>query len=115
MKIILPITLAEPLTIPWDLIVSNEAAQYQTIYRALRKYLDVLERDGMSPRDGSPRFISTANVEASLRVIARRSGGLDVMSLCGRVLDTGKCTGNIYHVWFRLRPDGLQREVKLRS
>lgn len=117
MKIAIPITLAEPLTIPWDLMVSIEIAQYQKIYRALRQYLDSLKRDGLSPgdEDGDVSYFTTDIVKTSLRVITRKGGGLSVTSLCRRVILKDKCIGHVYHVYFKLRKGGLQREMRLRS
>ncbi len=106
MKILLPKTLAEPGTIPWERITFNEVATVNRIWEALRKYLD-----DMGKSNGHSRPIKF--IEMSLRILAIRAGGIEVDSNSGTLINNGKSAGHIFYIHYKTRRGGPRLTARL--
>ena len=109
MKIAIPITLLEPVGIPWELIALDEGMVVNRIWDALRKYLDSV-KDGGKIRDRKKYPDITKMIETSLRVLTIRAGGLDVESGHSRISSNGEY---IYYVFYNTRKGGPRFVSKL--
>jgi len=86
MKIVLPKTLAEPLTIPWFQMKSDSTVQ--GIMAEIQRFLDFLKDKGWtnSYSDGTEGAEQDLSLESrntlmrSLRILTRNAGGLDVQT-----------------------------------
>jgi len=119
MKIRLPKTMAEPWTISWELIAlaNDDKVTAFNIEASLRAYLDTLKKDGMIPVDEDGPFprLARNTVLDSLRVIARRKGGLEVGAMHGELIerDSKQHVAWIYHILFRTRKNGPVHSIPI--
>ncbi len=98
MKIILPKTLAEPLTIPWFIVSSGDGTE-SVIDDALNGLIDNYERSNLMPRLPGD---STAGVCTMLRVTAAHAGTDNVDALAYPVIECKKHIGYEYVVLYSL-------------
>ena len=83
MNIVLPKTIAEPLTIPWCQIKADE--KVKDIMDEIQRYLDFLKKNGWtnSFSDGTATEEQDLSSHAqetlmrSLRILVRNAGGID--------------------------------------
>jgi len=109
MKIVLPKTLAEPLTIPWAKIKSDGAVK--GIMASIQQYLDYLKdkgwtnsySDGTEAREQDLSLESRDTLMRSLRIRTRNAGGLDVDIKSIKHHDED---GYTFLVFFKTREDG---------
>lgn len=101
MKIILPKTLAEPLTIPWFVISSFKEVSENGIDEALHDLIDVYERKKLMPRHNS----STVGLCTMLRVTAERAGTDNVDAMAYPIIECKTHTGYEYVVLYSLPND----------
>jgi len=108
MKIVLPKTLAEPLTIPWELIALNDDDEKELVKSIKKSLRDHLYNREWVMNENYSR--GTRNIILSgLRLIARSMGGLDVAAYWHQPKEPvkdGKHVAHSYHVLFRTRKDG---------
>jgi len=107
-KIILPKSLAEPLTLPWELIGINDEEMVNYIKAGLRRYMSqVIAWEATDDKPFYPRYTKDVLL-SGLRVVARKRGGLNVNSVYGEIVDSEskQHVSHVYHVLFRTRKDG---------
>jgi hypothetical protein len=97
MKIKLPKTLAEPLTIPWMLISSSDVTECD-IDDALHNLIDNYERKNLMPEASS----STTGICTMLRITAEVAGTDNVDALAYPIVEHAKHTGYEYVVLYSL-------------
>lgn len=112
MKILLPKTIAEPLTIPWEKMFQDteENAIVQRIKAMLREYMRYLREHDWTPEanPGNPRF-SQGSMLQCFRAIARRHGGLDVYSEYHKLhTRDNEFVGYAYWIYFRVKKGGCR-------
>jgi len=118
MKILLPKTLAEPLTIPWTKHPKN-AVLIMHIKSELRDYFAYLERVGITPgkvRTGSS--ISISAVSSALRHSAWNNGAQGVSSEIWHLPNSANLThlvGYQYYVQFTVPGNAKVHTVILNS
>jgi hypothetical protein len=109
MKVKIPRTLAEPLTIPWMLLEVDDGKLIITIREKLQQYMDYLKRRDWhsSFSDGSEapfgrawNSISEDTLLRSLRILARNAGGIDVETT------SSSLNQDTHWVYFKVREDG---------
>ena len=101
MRIVLPKSLAEPLTIPWDKPVDWFAVR-DKIEAALERYVDA----GHDPRNTPPdRFAR------GLRLAVWGHGGCDPRSEIGTTTKDGKHIGYTYWTWYKTHPGGIEYTI----
>ncbi len=109
MKIVLPRTLAEPLTIPWFRIKADGTVK--DILAAIQQYLDFLKDQGWtnSYSDGTKGAeqdlgsVARETLKRSLRILTRNAGGLDVQT--GSVLHHNE-DGYTFWIFFKTHEGG---------
>jgi hypothetical protein len=113
MKILLPKTLAEPLTIPWERIYQNENAMVRGIKAKLREYMHYLIDHDWTPAEnpGNPRF-SHESMLRHFRAIVRRMGGLDIYTEYHKINGSNDFIGTAYWIYFSVKKGG-RRHAKL--
>jgi hypothetical protein len=103
MRVVLPKTLAEPLTIPWDKPVDWFAVR-DRIDAALEQYVDA-GVTGHDPHTPPERFAR------ALRLVVLGNGGCDVWSEIGITTRDGKHIGNTYWTWYKTHPGGIEYTI----
>lgn len=109
MKILLPKTLAEPLTIPWFRIKPDAAVT--DIMMAIQEYLDYLKdkgwtnsySDGTAARDQDLGYGARDRLKRSLRIRTRNAGAVDVTVGCIKHPDE---EGYTFFVYFKTHEGG---------
>ncbi len=101
MKILLPKTLAEPLTIPWMLISSGGVSKTD-IDDALNRLIDGYERKKLMPQT---RHSPTSGVRTMLRVTAEIAGAYQASSTAFPIIECKIHTGHEYVVLLSLPND----------
>ncbi len=106
MQIVIPKSLAEPLTIPWEQISHDDLVL--DIIAAMKKYMKFLTQLGWF-EPNSHNEVNRGVITSSLRVIIRKTGGLDGGIVCGNLYESGtqEHEGYAYHVYFRTRKGGV--------
>ena len=102
MKIKLPKTLAEPLTIPWMFMSPSSIASKLDIDDALNGLIDNYERRNLMPR--TP-FSPTVGVCTMLRVTAEGSGAYQASSTAFPIIECKTHIGYEYVVLMSLPND----------
>ena len=94
MKIILPKTLAEPLTIPWITVFPDETEMVKIISKAMREQFRYLRNQDLLPKDNEDKILRFSNdmVLRNLVTIAQRKGAINIES--GKIR-----TNNGYMYW----------------
>ncbi len=115
MKIVLPKSLAEPLTIPWTKRPKN-ADLIMHIKRELGDYFAYLEREGIAPEKvRANKTISLAAMCSALRHSAWNNGALEVRSEVWHLpssTDLTSLVGYRYHVKFTVPgSDGIHTVI----
>lgn len=99
MKILLPKTLAEPLTIPWDDFITSDDVSEMNIIEALHRLIDNFER-----REIMPKFTTspTEGVCTMLKITALEAGADQASSSSYPMIECKKHVGDEYVVLYAL-------------
>ena len=98
MKIVLPKTLAEPLTIPW-FVTYSEKGKTRGLYRDIHNIFCHLEDLGLLPKPDNK--VSMSYTLRQIRVYLVRQGAIDVQVNSAKLGLTRYPVGYEYHVLFR--------------
>lgn len=102
MKILLPKTLAEPLTIGWPTLYGDGLIS-EWIIADLEKAFQMLEDAKLlSPFDGRKQYLSRGAIATHLKDLAEMRGAVDVVVGCIDIQRDEKWAGYMFLVHFRV-------------
>lgn len=109
MNILLPKTLAEPGIIPWEEM--GRDVSFHDIIAMIERYLNLLSKQGWFTVD-SHTFADNKLVETIIQRMVSRKGGFSVRTISGILVEstTKEYVATVFHVWFRTRKDGPERD-----
>jgi len=106
MKIILPKTLAEPLTIPWFITRLHDEGLVESIRDEIRRFFLSMEKVGHTPKAvRSDLRMTVKDFLHILEHVAKVHGGINVYSFIDKCMDGTKHIGYAYYVYFQVPND----------